>query len=244
MLTLVAKFEQSNFYPLNHVMTCFHVVRFMLLSKKYTLAPTWIAPYGGKFSSRSTYAWFRIHRTHRMTGDIDIYDVLCVLTRGDYGPGSEAAEAFEVRDTRFDDMTLDQCKRLSRQAHQAIQPHLQNGLLVADIDLTVLFQDDNLAQFGVAVVPGADGDEVPQVDGIAQDDQGEVHDTDNDADHNQEGGVGVQDDGGQEQEQQVEGGMALGAEADGNPDGLPPAAGFGNKGYIGPMNLYPAQLFD
>jgi hypothetical protein len=81
--SLVANFEHSNLYPLCIQMNVFQVVRFMLLTKKYMLAPTWFAPYGGRLSVRATHAWQHIHRLLRLFGTLDLYEVVAVLTRGD-----------------------------------------------------------------------------------------------------------------------------------------------------------------
>jgi hypothetical protein len=141
MWTVVAKWEQSTFFPLNIRMNVYQVVRFMLLSKKYMLAASWCAPYCGRFADRATHAYLNITRTLRLHDTVDIWDVVSVLTRGNYGAGSACHMYLQERCTDFDDMTLDHAKRLSRRAHQVLQPHLQHGVIVGDVDVDALFEN-------------------------------------------------------------------------------------------------------
>lgn len=141
MWSVVAKFEQGNLYPLNCILNIYQVVRLMLMSKKYMLAPTWCAPYSGRFAVRATHAWVSITRDLRMYDKVDLYDVVSVLTRGEYGAGSESYEYMVGRDERFDDISLDEAKRMSRRAHQILQPHMQHGVVVGDVDIDAAFAD-------------------------------------------------------------------------------------------------------
>jgi hypothetical protein len=138
MWSLVAKFEHSNLYPLCMKMIVFQVVRFMLLTKKYMLGPTWCAPYGGRLAVRATHAWQNIPRMLRLFGTVDLYDVVAVLTRGDYGSPSEAYQYMSGRDERFDDMSFEEANRLFRQALNVLQPNMQHGVVVGDVDLDAL----------------------------------------------------------------------------------------------------------
>jgi hypothetical protein len=116
----------------------FQVVRFMLLSDNYVLAGTWNSPVGGRLALRASDAWRSLLMNKRMYGTVDIYDIVSVLSRGDYGPGSEAYEIMDERSHRFDDMSYEYARRLSRRALQLLEPHLLDGVVVGDVDFDVL----------------------------------------------------------------------------------------------------------
>jgi hypothetical protein len=68
-----------------------------------------------------------------LTGDVDILDVVSVLTRGNYGQNSEAHAVLEERDPRFDDISFEEAKRMSRRAYQALRPHIIDGVVPRQI---------------------------------------------------------------------------------------------------------------
>jgi hypothetical protein len=138
MWTVITKFEHGNLYPLCKRMNMFQVVRFMLLSDNYVLAGTWNSPVGGRLALRASDAWRSLLMNKRMYGTVDIYDIVSVLSRGDYGPGSEAYEIMDERSHRFDDMSYEYARRLSRRALQLLEPHLLDGVVVGDVDVDVL----------------------------------------------------------------------------------------------------------
>jgi hypothetical protein len=70
-----------------------------------------------------------------MLKEIDIWDVACVMAKNDYTPGTEAHEVMCDRYTKFDDMSLDYVKQLSRRALQALERHLLDGVVVGNVDL-------------------------------------------------------------------------------------------------------------
>jgi hypothetical protein len=100
MWTVLSKFEHGNLYPMCKRMNMFQIVRFMLLSDNYVLSGAWNSPVVGKLAMRSSEAWRSLLVNKRMYGTVDIYDVVCVLSRGDHGPGSEAYEIMAERSHR------------------------------------------------------------------------------------------------------------------------------------------------
>jgi hypothetical protein len=70
-----------------------------------------------------------------MFKEVDVWDVVCVLAKNDYAPGTEAYDIMHERQIRFDDMSLDMAKRLSRRALQLLEPHLQDGVVIGNIDV-------------------------------------------------------------------------------------------------------------
>jgi hypothetical protein len=90
MWTVMSKFEHGNLYPMCKRMNMFHIIRFMFLSDNYVLSGSWNSPVVCKLAMRSSKAWRSLLVKKRMHGTADIYDVVCILTRGDYGPGREA----------------------------------------------------------------------------------------------------------------------------------------------------------
>jgi hypothetical protein len=159
MWAVVAKWEQNTFFPLNVRMNVYQVVRFMLLSKKYMLAASWCAPYCGRLADRATEAYLNITRTLRLHDTICIWDVVSVLSRGNYGAGSPCHMYMQERCTDFDEMSFEHAKGLSRRAHQLLQPHMQHGVLVGQVDLDALFENLEVAAEGG---PGEEDEPLPE----------------------------------------------------------------------------------
>jgi hypothetical protein len=134
----VSRWEHGNLYPMNKIMNMYQVIRFMLLTDKYILSGNWIVPLSGRSSPRAADAWRRMLTKWRMLREIDIWDVVCVIARNDYTPGTEAHEVMCDRHTKFDDMSLDYAKRLSRRALQLLEPHLLDGVIVGNIDIDAI----------------------------------------------------------------------------------------------------------
>jgi hypothetical protein len=137
----LSRWEHGNLYPMNRIMNHYQIVRFMLLTDRYVLSGAWIVPMSGRMSGRAAEAWRRIYHRWRMFREVDIWDVVCVLAKNEYAPGTEAYEIMRDRHSKFDDMSLDMAKRVSRRALQLLEPHLQDGVVVGNIDV-----DEMLAQ--------------------------------------------------------------------------------------------------
>jgi hypothetical protein len=72
----------------------------------------------------------------------------------------------QERHCEFDDMSFEHAKRLSRRAHQLLQPHMQHGFLMGDVDLDAVFDNIDVdVQDGVE----QEDDDPLQVDGLAAD---------------------------------------------------------------------------
>jgi hypothetical protein len=137
----VSRWEHGNLYPMNRIMISYQILRFMLLTDKYMLSGNWIVPLAGRSSPRAAEAWRRILVRWRMEKEIDIWDVVCVVARNDYTPGSEAHEVMCDRCTQFDEMSLDYAKRLSRRALQCLEPNLVDGVVVGNIHIDAMLAE-------------------------------------------------------------------------------------------------------
>jgi hypothetical protein len=98
-----------------------------------------------------------------MVREIDIWDIVCVVAKNDYTPASEAHDVMCDRYTKFDDMSLDYAKRLSRRALQCLEPYLVDGVVVGNVDIeAILVQQLNLPLEQADLAPESDGEPIEE----------------------------------------------------------------------------------
>lgn len=124
----LTRFEHNELYPLCERMNQFQVARFMILSGKYLLHGCWAAPVGMRTPVRVGARLRKMWIDLRMRKDVDIWDVVCVMTKNEYDPGTEAHDVMEERDAVFDTMSYSEARRKARRAmHRLRNDGGENG---------------------------------------------------------------------------------------------------------------------
>jgi hypothetical protein len=135
----LAKFEHNELFPLCARMNHFQVARFMLLSGRYLFHGGWAAPVGMRAPVRVAMRWRQLLLDLRIRKDVDIWDVVCVLSKNEYEPGTEAAVIMEERDPTFDTMSFTDARVRARAAMR----RLRNAALDGDGMVGVEEEEDN-----------------------------------------------------------------------------------------------------
>jgi hypothetical protein len=110
----MVKWEHANIYPLNYMVTTVQVVRWMLLSGKYSLSSRWVsAGYRGCVAD-AVLSYRRLCYNLRRYNEVDITDVAMVMSRGtaelNEGNRLELVEGEEMLNT----MSVEDVRRRAR----------------------------------------------------------------------------------------------------------------------------------
>jgi hypothetical protein len=143
----LAKSEHNELYPLCERMNQFHVARLMLLSGRYLFHGGWAAPAGMRAQVRVAMLWRKLLIDLRMKKDVDIWDVVCVMSTNEYEPGTEASDIMEERDPRFDTMSFTDARLRARAAMNRMRAAATDGDGMVGIDAEEENVDDHSSIF-------------------------------------------------------------------------------------------------
>lgn len=120
--TTLQRWEQTNLYPMCILMNYFQVVRLMLLTQRYCLSYKWVSgssQHGAPAASVQAMRSIDFHM--RRSENIDVFDVVTVMTSNKFGPGTAAGEMMTDRRQMFDNISVQDAMMYSRKLLQAMQ---------------------------------------------------------------------------------------------------------------------------
>jgi hypothetical protein len=112
----LATFDHNELYPLCARMNQAQVARLMLLSGRYLFHGGWAAPAGMRAQVRVAMRWRKLLIDLRMRKDVDIWDVVCVMSKNEHEPGTEASNIMEEKAPRFVTMSFTDARLRARAA--------------------------------------------------------------------------------------------------------------------------------
>jgi hypothetical protein len=138
--------EQAHLYPINLTIVSAQAVRFMLLSDKYYLSWKWAAADHKMGIPASTLAALRrIHFNFRRDGEVDVWDIAFVLSKGQ--SDSSTMDEMRERQRAYDTMSLNVVRKKAKRVLRVMQNSGDVDPVDIDVDeIDLIDTEDNASE--------------------------------------------------------------------------------------------------